>query len=75
MSSKESKKSDAPGSNYQEPQPKGTVPEGDHVVKQPKDKLYVKQSSDSTYPDPSKYKENSEQPVYPIKSPPNEENQ
>lgn len=73
MNAERSKKNDTPGSNFQEPQPKGTVPEGDHVVKQPEDKLYVKKSSDSTYPEPAEYKENSEQPVHSIKNPPTEE--
>ena len=71
--SAEHKKSDTPGSNFQEPQPKGKVEEGNNVVKKTEDEVYKRTRSDSTYPDPAKYKENSEQPVHSIKNPPNDQ--
>lgn len=44
--------------------------EFDKVVKKPQDKIYKKKDANSSYSNPSKIKENQEQPVDPIKNPP-----
>lgn len=72
-SRKVNKQGGAPGNNFQESLPGNRVPEGDHVVKKPEDKTYKRKESTSKYPKPAAYKESSEQPVHPIKNPPNEQ--
>ena len=67
MNTEKNKKSEKP-SNYQEPQPKGKVDEGNKVVKKPEDKVYTKDAAMAKTKNPAKQKENSEQPVHPIKS-------
>jgi len=71
MNSEPKKKSEKPGSNYQEEIPEGKVPEGDKVVKKPEDETYKKdepRAKNMVY-----RKENDEQPVNPIKTPPKED--
>jgi hypothetical protein len=70
MSTPPKKKNESPSSNYREEVPKGKVPEGDNVVKQPEDKDYKKEDAD--FPNPAKRKEESEQPVHPVNTPPAE---
>jgi hypothetical protein len=68
MNNAPKKTNENPSSNFQEEAPKGKVPSGDHAVKQPEDKDYIKE--DAEFEDMTKRKENQEQPVDPIKSPP-----
>ncbi len=68
MNNAPKEKNERPSSNFQEEAPKGKVPSGDHVVKQPEDKDYTKDEPD--FKDIAKRKENQEQPVNPIKTPP-----
>ena len=68
MNSAPKKKNDKPSSNFQEETPKGKVPSGDHAVKQPEDKDYNEE--EANFKNPSKQRENEEQPVNPVKSPP-----
>jgi hypothetical protein len=68
MNNAAKEKNERPSSNFQEEAPKGTVPSGDHAVKQPEDKDYTKEDVD--FKDIAKRKENQEQPVNPIKTPP-----
>ena len=68
MSTPPKKKNESPSSNYREEVPKGKVPQGDKVVKQPEDTHYDKEEAD--FENPAKRKEESEQPVHPVKSPP-----
>lgn len=64
------KKSNKPESNFQEPQPKGKVPKGDQAVKKPEDKVYKEKPATSKAKNPAKQREESEQPVHPIKKAP-----
>lgn len=66
MNTEKNKKSDKP-SNYQEPQPKGKVDKGEKVVKKPEDKVYKGTPAMAKTKNPAKEKENSEQPVHPVK--------
>ncbi|RYF22190.1 MAG: hypothetical protein EOO42_09235 [Flavobacteriales bacterium] len=66
----ESKKSNKPESNYQEPQPKGKVDKGEKAVKKPEDEVYTKEKAEAKAKDPAKAKEQSEQPVHPVKEAP-----
>ncbi|RZM29765.1 MAG: hypothetical protein EOO88_03595 [Pedobacter sp.] len=68
MNSAPKKKNDKPSSNFQEETPKGKVPSGDHAVKQPEDKDYNEE--EANFKNPAKQRENEEQPVNPVKSPP-----
>ena len=70
MNSEPKKKNDNPGSNYREEIPKGKVPSGDKVVKQPEDKTYTEE--EANFKNPAKKREESEQPVHPVKQPPKE---
>lgn len=70
MNSEAKKKSDIPGSNYEEEIPKDKVPEGDKVVKKPEDKDYQKEEAD--FKNPAKQREEGEQPVHPVKKAPKE---
>ncbi len=63
MNTEKNKKSEKPN-NYQEPQPKGKVDEGDKVVKKPEDKVYTEDAAMAKTKNPAKQKENSEQPVH-----------
>lgn len=68
MNSADKEKNEKPSSNFQEESPKGKVPSGDHAVKQPEDEVYTKDEPD--FKNVAKRKENQEQPVDPIKTPP-----
>jgi ABC-type uncharacterized transport system involved in gliding motility auxiliary subunit len=68
MNSAEKEKNQRPSSNFQEEAPKGKVPSGEHAVKQPEDEQYKKDEVD--FEDIATKKENQEQPVNPIKTPP-----
>lgn len=70
MSSEPKKKSDKPGSNYLEEIPKDKVPTGDKAVKQPEDKDYNEE--EAQFKNPAKQREQSEQPVHPVKKAPKE---
>ena len=70
MSTPPKKKNESPSSNYREEIPKGKVPEGDKVVKQAEDEHY--QKKEPQFKNPAKRKEESEQPVHPVKTPPKE---
>ncbi len=65
MNNEIKKKSDKPGSNYEEEIPKDKVPEGDKAVKKPEDLDYQKEEAD--FKNPAKQREEGEQPVHPIK--------
>ncbi|WP_113653695.1 hypothetical protein [Pedobacter namyangjuensis] len=67
---KEQKKSDKPESNFQEPQPKGKVDKGEKAVKKPEDEVYNKDKAEAKTKNPAKEKEQSEQPVHPVKKAP-----
>lgn len=64
------KTNENPGSNFQEEVPRGKVPAGDQVVKQPEDKDY--HAEDADFEDMVQRKETDEQPVNPVKNPPAE---
>jgi hypothetical protein len=68
MNSKKKETNERPSSNFQEEAPKGKVPSGDHAVKQPEDETYTKDEPEVK--DMVERKENQEQPVNPIKTPP-----
>jgi hypothetical protein len=68
MNSADKEKSEKPSSNFQEEAPHGKVPSGDHVVKQPEDRDYTK--DEPNIENMAERKENQEQPVGPIKTPP-----
>lgn len=68
MNSEPKKKNEKPSSNFEEEMPKGTVPEGDKAVKKPEDKEYTEEEAD--FKNVAKKRENQEQPVHPIKTPP-----
>lgn len=68
MNSTPKKKNEKPSSNYQEEIPKGKVPLGNKAVKQPEDKDY--QEEEANFKNPAKKREESEQPVHPIKKAP-----
>jgi hypothetical protein len=68
MNNAPKEKNERPSSNFQEEAPKGKVPSGDHAVVPPEDKMYDKEDAD--FGDVAKRKENQEQPVNPIKTPP-----
>lgn len=70
MNKEEHKKSNKPVSNFQEPQPKGKVPEGDKAVKKPEDQVYQEKPATSKAKNPAKQREESEQPVHAIKKAP-----
>jgi len=68
MNSAAKKTNEKPSSNYREEVPKGKVPEGDKAVKQPEDKDYNEE--EAGFKNPAKQREQSEQPVNPIKKAP-----
>lgn len=68
MNNAPKEKNEHPSSNFQEEAPKGKVPSGDHAVVPTEDKVYDKEEAD--FGDVAKRKENQEQPVNPIKTPP-----
>ncbi|MES2828734.1 MAG: hypothetical protein V4687_11275 [Bacteroidota bacterium] len=70
MNSAPKEKNEKPSSNFREETPKGKVPEGDKVVKKPEDKDYNKE--EAGFKNPAKRREQDEQPVNPIKTPPND---
>ncbi|WP_316811037.1 hypothetical protein [Pedobacter heparinus] len=70
MNNAAKKKNESPGSNYQEEIPKDKVPAGDKAVKKPEDKDYNRDNAH--FKNPAKKREESEQPVHPIKKAPKE---
>lgn len=68
MNSETKKKNDKPSSNYREEVPKGKVPAGDKAVKKTEDKDY--QQEEAHFKNPAKQREQSEQPVHPVKKAP-----
>lgn len=68
MNSERKKKNESPASNYEEEIPKGKVPAGDKVVKKPEDKDYNRE--EAHFKNPAKKREESEQPVHPVKKAP-----
>lgn len=68
MNNEPKKKSEKPGSNYEEQIPKNKVPAGNKAVKQPEDQDYNKEEAD--FKNAAKKRENEEQPVHSVKSPP-----
>ncbi|RZK80903.1 MAG: hypothetical protein EOO92_06490 [Pedobacter sp.] len=70
MNSAPKKTNDKPSSNFREEAPKDKVPEGDKAVKQPEDKDYTEE--EANFKDPAKKREQSEQPVHPVKKEPND---
>lgn len=66
MNTEKNKKTKKP-SNYQEPQPEGKVDTGNKAVKKPEDKIYQKEPAMAKTKNPSKQKENGEQPVHSVK--------
>ncbi|MBB5439082.1 hypothetical protein HDC92_002766 [Pedobacter sp. AK017] len=70
MNNTAKKKNESPGSNYREEIPKGKVPAGNKAVKKPEDKDYNRENAH--FKNPAKKREESEQPVHPIKKAPKE---
>lgn len=70
MNKEENKKSEKPASNYLEPQPKGKVDKGNKAVKKTEDTVYKKEAATVKDKNPAKRREESEQPVHPIKKEP-----
>lgn len=68
MNTEPKEKNENPASNYREEAPKGKVPAGDKVVKKTEDKDYNQEDAD--FKDPAKRREESEQPVHPVKKAP-----
>ncbi|SMD00827.1 hypothetical protein [Pedobacter africanus] len=68
MNSERKKKNEQPGSNYLEEKPKGKVPAGNKVVKKAEDKDYKRE--EANFKNPAKKREESEQPVHPVKKAP-----
>ena len=68
MNNEVKKKSEKISSNFQEPQPKGKVDQGEKAVKKKEDKVYSKDPAIAKTKNPAKQKENSEQPVHSVKS-------
>lgn len=68
MNSEQKKTSEKPSSNFKEEIPKGKVPAGDKAVKKPEDKDY--QEEEAHFKNPAKQREQSEQPVHPVKKAP-----
>lgn len=68
MNSEPKKKNESPSSNFEEEIPKGKVPAGEKVVKQPEDENY--QAEEPEFDDMVHRKTNDEQPVQPINKPP-----
>ena len=61
------KKSEKVSSNFEEPQPKGKVDQGEKAVKKTEDEVYSEDPATAKTKNPAKQKENSEQPVHPVK--------
>ncbi|MDR6783452.1 hypothetical protein ABIE26_000060 [Pedobacter africanus] len=68
MNSERKKKNEQPGSNYLEETPKGKVPAGNKTVKKAEDKDYRRE--EANFKNPAKKREESEQPVHPVKKAP-----
>ncbi|MCD0489091.1 hypothetical protein LPB86_12695 [Pedobacter sp. MC2016-14] len=68
MNSEPKKTNEKPSSNFKEETPKGKVPAGNKAVKQPEDKDY--NAEEANFKNPAKKREQGEQPVNPIKTPP-----
>lgn len=66
MNSEPKKKSEKPGSNYQEEIPKDKVPARGKAVKKPEDEDYNQENAN--FKNPAKKREESEQPVHPVKN-------
>ncbi len=71
MNSEPKKKNEQPSSNFQEEIPKEKVPAGNKAVKKDEDEVY--REEEASFKDMAKKKENSEQPVNPVKTPPKED--
>jgi hypothetical protein len=70
MNSEPKKKNEKPSSNYREEIPKDKVPAGDKAVKKAEDKDY--KGEEAHFKNPAKKREESEQPVHPIKNAPSD---
>jgi hypothetical protein len=70
MNSEPKKKNDNPSSNFKEEVPKGKVPAGDKAVKKTEDEQY--HGDEAHFKNPAKKREQSEQPVHSVKTPPKE---
>ncbi|MES2456727.1 MAG: hypothetical protein V4594_14335 [Bacteroidota bacterium] len=70
MNSAPKKTNEKPSSNYREEVPKGKVPAGDKAVKKAEDKDYNQEEAD--FKNPAKKREQEEQPVHSVKTPPKE---
>ena len=68
MNSAPKKKNEKPSSNFREETPKGKVPSGDKAVKKPEDEDY--REEEAGFKNPAKQREQSEQPVHSVKTPP-----
>jgi len=68
MNTEPKKKNEKPSSNFEETIPKDKVDKGDKAVKKPEDKDYTKDNPD--FKNPAKQREQDEQPVNPVKTPP-----
>ncbi|HMI05797.1 MAG TPA: hypothetical protein VK541_25145 [Pedobacter sp.] len=68
MNSAPKKKNDKPSSNFREEIPKEKVPAGDKAVKKPEDESY--NAEEAHFKNPAKQREQSEQPVHPVKKAP-----
>lgn len=70
MNNEPKRKSEKPGSNFREDIPKDKVPAGNKAVIKPEDKDYNRE--EAPFKNPAKKREESEQPVHPIKKAPKE---
>lgn len=68
MNTEPKKKNEKPSSNFREEVPKDKVPAGNKTVTKSEDKVYTKQ--DANFDNPAKKREESEQPIHPIKKAP-----
>ncbi|MES2448140.1 MAG: hypothetical protein V4546_13220 [Bacteroidota bacterium] len=67
MNKEVKKTSEKASSNFEEPQPKGKVDQGEKAVKKPEDEVYNQEPAKAKTENPAKAKENSEQPVHSVK--------
>jgi len=70
MNSAAKKKNEKPSSNFKEEIPKDKVPAGNKAVKKPEDEVYKEE--EPQFNNPAKKREESEQPVHPVKKAPND---
>ncbi len=71
MNNELKKKNEEPSSNFQEEIPKGKIPTGNKAVKKAEDEIYTEE--EPAYKNIAHRKENDEQPVHPVKTPPKED--